>query len=179
MRSTLFACCLSVLSLGNALAQPTAPASAPANKKLLAVVTSSRADAEVVARANRLTDKMARQLQLNNYQTARLRTLNREKAQRMYALEHQPNADPRKIDNDCQGVCREQERDLRTLLSTAQYADYYESRNDFYAFDKQFIAQSGDNTRRVDRQREMTIPGSSAAPELKDDGSSPVLRQGK
>ncbi len=179
MKFALFVLCLSTLPLTGALAQTSQPgASAPSEKKLLAVVTSSRADAEAVARANRLTNRMAQELRLNNYQTARLRTLNRQKAQRMFELERQKGADPKKIDDDCQGVCRQQERDLRQLLSTAQYSDYYEARNDFYAFDKQYIAQARDNTRRSDNQA-IVLPGSAPGPELKTSDGNPVLRQGK
>ncbi len=176
MKSTLLAASFSLIALCSA-AQPPAPARS--EKKLLAVVTSSRADAQAIARANRLTDRMAQHLKLNNYQTSRLRTLNRERARRMYELEHQAGVDPRKIDEDCQGVCREQERDLRSLLSTTQYSDYYEARSDFYSFDKQYLAQVRDQTRPANTQRDMVLPGSPAAPELKETSTNAVLRQGK
>lgn len=175
MKLAFLVFCLSAWSLGGATAQPTAPQS---EKKLLAVVTTNRADAEAIARANRLTTRMAYHLRLNNYQTSRLRTLNRDKARRMYELEHQAGADPRKIDTDCQGVCREQERDLRRLLSTTQYADYYEARNDFYSYDKQYLTQSQDKGRPTGRQQIM-LPGSPAAPELKETTNNAVLKQGK
>ncbi|MBC7446543.1 MAG: hypothetical protein H7330_00615 [Hymenobacteraceae bacterium] len=176
MKSALLAVCLSALTIGSAVAQPTAPAS---EKKLLAVVTNSRADAEAIARANRLTDRMAQHLRLNNYQTSRLRKLNREQARQMYALEHRPGVAPQKTDEDCRGLCREQERDLRSLLSTAQYADYYEARNDFYSFDKQYAAQGRDASRAGNSQGGIILPGSPVAPELKEANNSPVLRQGK
>lgn len=179
MKSAFFAFSLSLLSLSNAAAQPTAPRGASPDKPMLAVVTNSRADAEVIARANRLTDRMAQHLKLNNYQTSRLRKLNRDKARQMYDLERQPGADPRKVDDDCQGLCHEQERDLRTLLSTTQYADYYEARSDFYAFDKQYVAQSRDETRHANRQQQIALPGAPAAPELKETTNNAVLRQGK
>ena len=183
MKYALLAFGLSALAFGPVVAQPATPQT---EKKMLAVVTSSRADAEAIVRANRLTERMAQRLRLNNYQTARLRYLNRERARQMYALEHQPGADPKKIDDDCQGVCRQQERDLHTLLSTTQYADYYEDRNDFYAFDKQYVAQGADPTRRPGASRQqqqqpqqIELPGRPAAPELKESNASPVLRQGK
>ena len=180
MKAALFAVCLSAWSLGDALAQPSSPVrTAQPEKKMLAVVTSSKADAEEIARANRLTDRMAHHLKLNNYQTSRLRRLNREKAQQMFALERQSGADPRKIDEDCQGLCREQEHDLRSLLSTTQYADYYEARNDFYSFDKQYAVQPRDNVRTFGARPTIALPGSPAAPELKEATNGAVLRQGK
>lgn len=179
MKRFLLTCCL-LATAGSAFAQAPAATSKKENqpaKPLLAVVTTSRPDAEAAARANRLTDKMARQLQLNHYQTARLRALNRDKVRRMMEFENRPNADPREVDASCQGVCREQERELRGLLSTAQYADYYEARNDFYLYDKQFLTQARDNTRRPGDN--IALPGATAAPELKDVPAQPVLRQGQ
>jgi hypothetical protein len=176
MRFVLLAIGWGALTVCSAHAQTT-PATKPTTKPLLAVVTNSRAEAEVVARSNRLTDKMARQLQLNHYQTARLRTLNQDRARRMYAIERTPDLDPRAADEQCQGICREQERELRQLLSTTQYTDYYEARNDFYTFDKQFLAQARDETRRPDEDRPAALP--NAAPELKETTAPPVLRQGK
>ncbi len=179
MKSAFLAGVFAAFSLSGAIAQPATPQADSRDKKLIAVVTTSRADAEAIARSNRLTDRMAQRLKLNNYQTARLRRLNREKAQQMFALERKPGADPRKMDEDCQGLCREQERDLRSLLSTTQYADYYEARNDFYSFDKQYVAQMRDETRHTSRQQQIALPGSPAAPELKGTTNSAVLRQGK
>ena len=170
---------ISISPLADAAAQTTtARAEAPAEKKFLAVVTNTRADAEAVARANRLTDRMAQQLRLNNYQTTRLRTLNRAKARQMFELEHQTGADAKKIDADCQGLCRDQERDLRRLLSTAQYSDYYEARSDFYAFDKQFLAQNSAADRRSG-DGPIVLPGAAAGPELKTSDGNPVLRPAK
>ncbi len=175
MKLLLFATAL-LLPAFDTLAQPTGPVptNAAQPKKLLAVVTTSRADAEVVARANRLTEKMARQLQLNNYQTARLRKLNQDKVGRMVEIERRADIDPKAIDEQCFGVCRDQEKELRRLLSTDQYADYYGARTDFYAYDKQFLQQPP-----TARTEQIAIPGQVAQPELKEATPKPVLRQGQ
>lgn len=178
MKTAFLVAYFSLLTAAGAVAQsktPTPPADQP---KLLAVVTSTKADAQVVNRTNRLTEKMARQLRLNNFQTNRLRQINLDKVARMAEIERSKAADPKQIDADCKGVCNEKDRELRSLLSTAQYSDYYEARNDFYTFDKQFLTEARDQTRPAADQNQYTLPGQPQATEIKNSTPAPVLKQG-
>ncbi len=181
MKTALLAACFGLLTSAGAVAQSQdSPTSAnKSDKKILAVVTSNRPDAEAIARANRLTDKMAQQLHLNNYQTSKLRALNREKAKRMFEIERAHAANPKKVEDDCHGLCQEQERDLRSLFSTSQYSDYYEARADFYSYDKQFIAQMQGSNRRPTADEQVAVPGQTNNVELKTSTAEPTLRQGK
>lgn len=178
MKTALLTVCLGLLTAGGATAQsksPTPPADQP---KLLAVVTTNKADAQVVTRTNRLTDKMARQLRLNNYQTNRLRQINLEKVARMAEIERRYPTDPARVDADCKGVCDEKEREIRALLSTSQYSDYYSARNDFYTFDKQFLTEPRDQTRNTAPQTQYALPGQPEPAEIKNATPDPVLKQG-
>ena len=179
MKTILLAVCLSTLTSAGVLAQSKTPAGAEgrSDKKIIAVVTNSESEAELVSRTNRLTDRMAQQLHLNNYQTKKLRAINREKVARMMEIERQYAANPQKVDDDCRGICNERDRELRRLLSTAQYSDYYEARNDFYTFDKKFLTEPRDNTRHALNQTPYAVPGQTV--EIKNSESSPVLKQGK
>lgn len=174
MKTLLLAAAFGVLCCADVAAQSKTGPTATTDKPLLAVVTSNKPDAQLVVRTNRLTDRMARQLSLNNYQTNKLRAINREKVAQMMEIERRQAANPTKVDAECQGVCLERDRELRSLLSTAQYNDYYEARPDFYRYDKQFLAQgrSGGDV----KQGEYDIPGMAAPVELKNPESNPVLR---
>ena len=169
MKTLLFAAAVALLGCADAVAQSkTTTGPAASDKRLLAVVTTNRADAQLVNRTNRLTDKMVRQLSLNNYQANKLRAINREKVARMMEIERREAANPSKVDADCQGVCQERDRELRNLLSTAQYNDYYDARTDFYRYDKQFLAQSRGETRQGDTGSDYNIPGMAAPIDVKD-----------
>ena len=89
------------------------------------------------ARANHLTDKMIRELRLNNYQARKLRAINLDKVNRMMAIEAK-GGDPSQIDNDCKGVCKERDQELENILSTDQYSKYFSNRPDYYKLDKDY-----------------------------------------
>lgn len=94
-------------------------------------------------RADRLSDQMIRELQLNNFQANRLRTINREKVDKMITIEQKYASDPVLVDKNCQGVCRERDKELESFLSFDQYSKYYGSRSEFYQYDKDFAAKIG------------------------------------
>jgi len=96
----------------------------------------------VQTRAKRLSDQMARDLRLNGYQTAKLRAINEDKVAKMAAIEQKHAGNPRLIDEQCQGVCKERDQELRNVLSTAQYSAYYDSRSTFYKFDRDYANKS-------------------------------------
>ncbi|MCB2407760.1 hypothetical protein [Hymenobacter lucidus] len=92
----------------------------------------------VQERAKRLSDQMARDLRLNGYQSTRLRAINEDKVAKMAAIEQKNAGNPKLIDEQCGLVCRERDKELRTVLSTSQYSAYYDSREDFYKYDKDY-----------------------------------------
>ncbi|GGF13702.1 hypothetical protein [Hymenobacter cavernae] len=93
----------------------------------------------VQERAKRLSDQMARDLRLNGYQTAKLRAINEDKVAKMAAIEQKNAGNPKLVDQQCQGVCKERDKELRNVLSSAQYSAYYDSRADFYKFDRDYV----------------------------------------
>ena len=89
------------------------------------------------ARANHLTDKMIRDLRLNNYQSRKLRAINLEKVNRMMAIEAK-GGDPSHVENECLGVCKERDQELEDILSTDQYSKYFSNRPDYFKADKDY-----------------------------------------
>ncbi|RTQ52202.1 hypothetical protein EJV47_04020 [Hymenobacter gummosus] len=98
----------------------------------------------VQQRADRLSNQMARELRLNNYQTARLRAINADKVAKMAAIESKHAGNATLIDDQCQGVCQERDRELRAILTTDQYSNYYSNRSAYYKYDKDYAAQASD-----------------------------------
>ncbi|WP_460577563.1 hypothetical protein [Hymenobacter coalescens] len=96
----------------------------------------------VQQRADRLSDQMARELRLNNYQTTKLRAINTDKVAKMAAIETRLAGNDQLIDTQCLGVCRERDQELRSILTTDQYSAYYGNRSQYYKFDKDYAAQS-------------------------------------
>ena len=141
---------LALLTAPAVVAQSKTPT--PSNKsddrQVIAVVTTSKADAITLSRTKRLTNKMVRDLRLNNYQAAKLRSINEDKVRKMIAIEQKYAANPTKVDEDCKGVCSERDRELRNLLSTAQYNTYYQQRSAFYDYDKKYLVAKKDETKQ-------------------------------
>ncbi|MCB2379155.1 hypothetical protein LGH70_16255 [Hymenobacter sp. BT635] len=96
----------------------------------------------VQERAKRLSDQMARDLRLNGYQSSRLRAINEDKVAKMAAIEQRNAGNTRLIDEQCGAVCRERDQELRGVLSNSQYSAYYDSREDFYKYDKDYAKQT-------------------------------------
>jgi hypothetical protein len=101
---------------------------------------------DVQVRAKRLSDQMARDLRLNGYQSTKLRAINEDKVAKMAAIERQHAGNSKLIDEQCGAVCKERDQELRAVLSTDQYSDYYDSRSDFYKYDKDYAAKSANAT---------------------------------
>lgn len=96
----------------------------------------------VAARADRLSDHMVRDLHLNNYQAAKLRAVNADKVSKMAAIERSNAGNPKRIDEECNGVCRERDKELQAVLSNDQYSSYFGSRAAYYKYDKDYASQS-------------------------------------
>ncbi|MCC2545262.1 hypothetical protein LJY25_02305 [Hymenobacter sp. BT175] len=96
----------------------------------------------VQERAKRLSDQMVRDLRLNNYQATKLRAINDDKVAKMAAIEQKYASNPKLVEEQCLGVCKERDRELQSVLSNNQYSAYYDARSDFYKFDKDFAARS-------------------------------------
>jgi hypothetical protein len=97
---------------------------------------------DVQVRAKRLSDQMARDLRLNGYQSTKLRAINEDKVAKMAVIERKNAGNAKLIDEQCGAVCKERDQELRAVLSTDQYSDYYDSRSDFYKFDKDYAARA-------------------------------------
>ncbi|GAA4296332.1 hypothetical protein [Nibribacter koreensis] len=97
--------------------------------------------AEAEKRAASLSDKMIKELQLNNFQARKLRALNLANAQKMVAFEQKFSNNPAELDKCIKGVCKERDTELESLLSTSQYSRYYSSRKALVAHDKQYALQ--------------------------------------
>lgn len=96
----------------------------------------------VTARAERLSSRMVRDLRLNNYQATKLRSINEDKIAKMAAIERKNAGNPKLIDEECNGVCRERDKELQAFLSNDQYSSYFGSRAAYYKFDKDYANQS-------------------------------------
>ncbi|TYZ10507.1 hypothetical protein FY528_08540 [Hymenobacter lutimineralis] len=123
---------------------------------------SPRLNPVVAQRADRLSDQMVRQLRLNGYQASRLRAINEDKVAKMAAIEQKHAGNSQLIDQQCQGVCKERDKELQTILSTDQYSSYYGSRASFYKYDKDYAATAA-NTRFVNSVQNPAPAGSKGA----------------
>ncbi len=94
-------------------------------------------------RADRLSDQMIQELRLNNFQAKRLREINQEKVSKMMVIEQKYANDPNLVEKNCQGVCRERDKELESFLSFDQYSKYYGNRSEFYKYDKDFAKNIG------------------------------------
>ncbi len=94
-------------------------------------------------RADRLSDQMIQELRLNNFQAKRLREINQEKVSKMMAIEQKYANNPDLVEKNCQGVCRERDKELESFLSFDQYSKYYGNRSEFYKYDKNFAKNIG------------------------------------
>lgn len=93
-------------------------------------------------RAEQLSGLMVRDLRLNGYQAAKLRTINADKVAKMAAIERKNAGNPKAIDDECNGVCRERDQELQAVLSNDQYSTYYGSRATYYKYDRDYASQS-------------------------------------
>ncbi|MDO7847236.1 hypothetical protein Q5H92_12765 [Hymenobacter sp. M29] len=96
----------------------------------------------VAERADRLSNHMVRDLHLNNYQATKLRAINADKVAKMAAIERKNAGNQKLIDEECNGVCKERDKELMAVLSNDQYSSYFGSRATYYRYDKDYASQS-------------------------------------
>ena len=135
---TTFASVLLALLAGAASAQQALNSTVAVQDK---TQSSPRLNA-VEMRADRLSGQMVRELHLNNYQATKLRAINADKIAKMAAIERQNAGNQKLIDEQCNGVCKERDRELQAVLSNDQYSSYFGSRANYYKYDKDFASQS-------------------------------------
>jgi len=97
----------------------------------------------VESRANNLSDQMIRELRLNNYQSNKIREINKDVVAKMAAVEAEFAGNQEVIDKKCKAICAERDTKLENVLSTVQYNDYYGDRNNYSKYDKEFVAKGG------------------------------------
>ena len=137
-RKTAFASLLLALLAGAANAQQAPVGPVAVQDKTL---PSPRLN-PVQARADRLSNQMVRDLHLNGYQATKLRAINAEKVANMAAIERTNAGNPKLIDQECNGVCKERDQEFQAFLSNDQYSSYFGSRANYYKYDKDFASQS-------------------------------------
>ena len=92
------------------------------------------------SRAKHLSDQMIRGLQLNNYQSGKIREINLKVAEQITAIEENHAGDQAKIDALSKEVYSQRDRFLENVLSTVQYNDYFGHRKAYTAMDKEYTA---------------------------------------
>lgn len=92
------------------------------------------------ARANHLSDQMIRSLRLNNFQSEKIREINRQVAEKMIAIEQQHAGDQATIDKLCKEASAQRDSFLEDVLSTVQYNKYYNNRPEYSEMDQEFMA---------------------------------------
>ena len=137
-KKTVFASLILALVAGTASAQQASTSPVAVQDK----TQSSPRLNPVEARADRLSNQMVRDLRLNNYQATKLRAINADKIAKMAAIERKNAGNPQLIDEQCNGVCKERDKEFQDFLSTDQYSAYFGSRANYYRADKDYASQS-------------------------------------
>ncbi|WP_192821195.1 hypothetical protein [Rufibacter sp. LB8] len=89
-------------------------------------------------RAKGISDRMIRELQLNNFQSRKIREINLDKAKKMMEFEAKFAGNQAELDKCFMGVCKERDKEVERVLSTAQYSQYYSARKAFNSFDREY-----------------------------------------
>ncbi|MBF9253793.1 hypothetical protein I2I11_10855 [Pontibacter sp. 172403-2] len=125
-------------------------ASAKEDVKVPTSKTSSKVENKVAAlvekRAENLSDKMVRELRLNNYQSRKVRAINLEVVAQKMAVEKEFAGNQETIDQKCKEICNMRDVALEDVLSTEQYNDYFGSRKTYDQVEKDFMAAQTANT---------------------------------
>lgn len=92
-------------------------------------------------RAQHLTDKMIKELRLNNYQARKLKDVNQDLVDKLISIETKYSDNPTLLEEKCQDACRQRDVALETFLSTNQYSQFYGLRANLYKLDKEFASK--------------------------------------
>ena len=96
----------------------------------------------VASRADQLSNQMVHDLRLNGYQAAKVRSINADKVAKMAVIQHKNAGNPQLIDEQCNGVCKERDREFQDFLSTDQYSTYYSARNSYNKLGRDYASNS-------------------------------------
>jgi hypothetical protein len=91
-------------------------------------------------RANYLSDVMIKDLGLNNYQSRKMREINKEVVAQKMAVETSFAGNQEFINQKCREICAERDRQLESVLSTRQYNEYFGDRKIYDQTEKEFMA---------------------------------------
>ena len=95
-----------------------------------------------VSRADQLSSQMVRDLRLNGYQAAKVRAINADKAAKMAAIQQKNAGNQQAIDEQCNGVCKERDKEFQDFLSTDQYSTYYSARGTYNKLGRDYAASA-------------------------------------
>ena len=94
------------------------------------------------SRADQLSNQMVRDLRLNGYQAAKVRAINADKVSKMAAIQRKNAGNPQLIDEQCNGVCKERDKEFQDFLSTDQYSTYYSARGAYNKLGRDYASSS-------------------------------------
>ncbi|OGX90664.1 hypothetical protein [Hymenobacter coccineus] len=101
---------------------------------------SPRLNPEATNRAERLSDLMVRDLRLNGYQATRLRAINADKTTKLEAAERLNAKNAPVLDQQRTGILHERDQELKAVLSTDQYSNYYDARKRYDKADRDYAS---------------------------------------
>lgn len=101
---------------------------------------SPRLNPAATNRAERLSDLMVRDLRLNGYQAARLRAINADKTAKLEDAERANAKNAAALDEQRTGILRERDQELKAVLSTDQYSNYFDARNRYNKADRDYAS---------------------------------------
>ena len=135
---TAFASLLLALLAGSAAAQQAPVSTVAVQDK---TQPSSRLN-PIMSSAERLSNQMAHDLRLNGYQTAKVRAINTDKLAKMAIIQRQNAGNFKLIDEQCNGVCKERDKEFQDFLSTDQYSTYYNARGTYNKLGRDYASNS-------------------------------------
>ncbi|MFD2515261.1 hypothetical protein ACFSRY_15420 [Pontibacter locisalis] len=102
-------------------------------------------------RANHLSDVMIKDLGLNNFQSRKMREINKDVVAQKMAVETQYAGNQELINQKCKEICAERDRQLENILSTRQYNEYFGDRKIYDQTEQEYMAglsnqQNSNNT---------------------------------
>ncbi|WP_354583273.1 hypothetical protein [Hymenobacter sp. UYCo722] len=96
----------------------------------------------IASRADQLSNQMVRDLRLNGYQAAKVRAINADKVAKMATIQRKNAGNPQLVDEQCNGVCKERDKEFQDFLTTDQYSAYYGARGAYNKLGRDFASNS-------------------------------------
>ena len=107
--------------------------------------SSGTANTAAAARAERLSHKMAKDLQLNNFQQRKIKSINEALVQELVTIEKQHQNNPSEMDKASRAVYSKRDQQMENILSTDQYTYYFRSREKLNKFDRSLATELTQN----------------------------------